>query len=202
MINTQYIIIMPIISIEGNIGSGKSSILNRLEKKYNTIQEDVETWKKEGWLSLFYSDIARYASTFQLRTQLSHIENKNKFIDGINIVERSPVSNKYIFGKMLMEDKFLHEKEYNLIDQVNNLIGWTPDMLIVLLCDPEVCYERIKKRNRDGENIPGIKYLQALHEKHLALKHLAIPVHYIDTTNKTIDEVETLTTLFIENEIK
>jgi len=186
-----------IISIEGNIGCGKSTLLNRLSEWHilNVIQEDVESWKNEGWLELFYSDLKRYSGTFQLRTQLSHIENKKKFKDNfINVIERSPLSNKYIFGKMLMEDGFLHEKEYDIIGKVNDLTGWTPDVLIVLLCDPEVCYERIKKRNREGENIPSLDYLKTLHQKHLDIKNEVkdIEIIYIDTTTKTPEDIENI----------
>lgn len=184
-----------IISIEGNIGSGKSTLLSKLEmcKMLNVIQEDVESWKNEGWLELFYSDIKRYSGTFQLRTQLSHIENKQKFVhDRLNIIERSPISNKYIFGKMLKEDGFLHEKEYDIIGKVNDITGWTPNLIIVLLCDPDVCFERIKKRNRHGENIPSIDYLKALHQKHLELQNdlQDIRTYYVDTTHKTPEEIQ------------
>ena len=184
-----------IIAIEGNIGSGKSTLLEQLNKwnTMNVIQEDVESWKNEGWLELFYSDLKRYSGTFQLRTQLSHIENKKKFrTDMFNVIERSPLSNKYIFGKMLKEDGFLHEKEYDIIGKVNDIAGWTPDIVVVLLCDPEVCFERIKKRNREGENIPSLDYLKSLHQKHVDLKDeiAGIKTFYIDTTHHTSEEIE------------
>jgi deoxyadenosine/deoxycytidine kinase len=182
-----------IISIEGNIGCGKSTLLEHLDKtgSYNIVQEDVETWKSEGWLELFYSDIKRFAGTFQLRTQISHMENKSKFVGSkINIVERSPLSNKYIFGKMLLDDGFLHPKEFEIIGQVNQLIGWMPEYVIMLLCDPDVCYQRIKKRGRQGENIPSIDYLVALHNKHLELqKQFEDRVYIIDTTNLSPESV-------------
>jgi deoxyadenosine/deoxycytidine kinase len=184
-----------IIAIEGNIGSGKSTLLQQLSQwpVLNVIQEDVDSWKKEGWLELFYSDLKRYSGTFQLRTQLSHIENKTKFkTDAINVIERSPLSNKYIFGKMLKEDGFLHEKEYDIIGKVNDLAGWSPDIVVVLLCDPDVCYERIKKRGREGENIPSVDYLRALHQKHLDLKGEIgnKKVYYLDTTHISPKEIE------------
>ena len=184
-----------IIAIEGNIGSGKSTLLQQLSQwpVLNVIQEDVDSWKKEGWLELFYSDLKRYSGTFQLRTQLSHIENKSKFkTDAINVIERSPLSNKYIFGKMLKEDGFLHEKEYDIIGKVNDLAGWSPDIVVVLLCDPDVCYERIKKRGREGEKIPSVDYLRALHQKHLDLKREIgnKKVYYLDTTNISPKEIE------------
>lgn len=177
---------MSVIAIEGNIGAGKSTLLDFLNSKeiFNIVPEDVESWKSEGWLELFYSNISRFAGTFQLRTQLSHMENKTKFCkDKINIVERSPLSNKYIFGKMLMEDGFLHPKEYDIIDQVNRVMGWNPHQIVMLLCDPKVCYERIKKRGREGENIPSLKYLDSLHEKHLDMyKQFESKTFMIDTT--------------------
>jgi deoxyadenosine/deoxycytidine kinase len=185
------------IAIEGNIGSGKSTLLEQLSHWpiLNVIQEDVESWKKEGWLELFYSDIKRYSGTFQLRTQLSHIENRKKFKpDSVNVVERSPLSNKYIFGQMLKEDGFLHEKEYDIIGKVNEIAGWTPDIVVILLCDPDVCYQRIKKRGREGENIPSIDYLKALHKKHLELKNYVDEkkLYYIDTTKATPEDIETV----------
>lgn len=130
-----------IVAIEGNIGSGKSSLLRQLKQNplYNVVEEDVETWKSEGWLKLFYSDMKKFSSSFQLRTQLSHMTNKNKFNDNlINVVERSPLSNKYIFGQTLLESGFLHPLEYSLIDKLNELIGWEPNVVVVLLCDPKV----------------------------------------------------------------
>jgi deoxyadenosine/deoxycytidine kinase len=182
-----------IISVEGNIGSGKTTLLNHIEqtKNFQLVYEDVDSWKDEGWLELFYSNITRYAGTFQLRTQISHMENKKKFVkDKINVVERSPLSNKYIFGSMLNEDKFLHKLEYDVIGKVNDLIGWTPDYVVVLLCDPKVCYERIQKRNRPGENIPSMHYLEALHNKHLELaKMFESKTFIIDTTNLTPQQI-------------
>lgn len=182
-----------IISIEGNIGSGKSTLLSLLTQleTFHIVPEDVESWKNEGWLELFYSNIQRYAGTFQLRTQISHMENKKKFVDDkVNIVERSPLSNKYIFGKMLVEDGFLHEKEYDIIGKVNDLMGWNPDKIVILLCDPEVCYQRIKIRDRQGENIPSLKYLESLHQKHLEMaKQFESNTIMIDTTHLSPQEI-------------
>jgi thymidine kinase len=183
-----------VIAVEGNIGSGKSTLLNHLETQMglNVIQEDVESWKQEGWLELFYSNLQRFSGTFQLRTQLSHIENKKKFKDDLlNVIERSPISNKHIFGRMLMDDGYLHPKEYDIIGKVNEIAGWYPDMVVVLICDPEVCFERIKKRGREGENIPSLDYLKSLHQRHLALKDEIdqVPVIYLDTTNISPDDM-------------
>lgn len=188
---------MVIVAIEGNIGAGKSTLITQLKQRcegYSIFEEDVNSWMKEGMLELFYNNMKRFAFTFQLRTQISHIEHSKKFTEK-NIVERSPFSNKYIFGECLLEDNLLHQQEYTMIDRVNKLIGWEPNMIIVLVCEPEMCMERIKKRNRENENIPNIEYIQHLHKKHIELEkklkndYNNIIVKYIDTTHKTPDEI-------------
>jgi len=60
---------MPVISIEGNIGTGKSTLLNLLEDKFKNIvfvKEPVDEWIKlknnnnENILELFYTDKKRW----------------------------------------------------------------------------------------------------------------------------------------------
>lgn len=188
---------MFIAAIEGNIGSGKSTVIDLLQKNitdYCVYAEDVDSWVKEGILGKFYHNMKEYASSFQLRTQISHIENGKRFSEK-NIVERSPISNHYIFGELLHADGFLNEVEFEMIDRVNRLIGWTPNVVFVLLCEPEECVERIKKRNREDEKIPGIDYIRLLHQKHLELEEKLkndgynTRVIYIDTTHKSPQEV-------------
>jgi deoxyadenosine/deoxycytidine kinase len=189
-----------IVSIEGNIGAGKSTLLKHLsESGYHVVEEDVESWKSEGWLNLFYSDMKRFSGTFQLRTQLSHIENAKKFRPNqLNVVERSPLSNKMIFGSTLLDDGYLHPLEYNIIDQVNRLVGWTPDHLIVLACDPKVCLQRIESRGRPGESIP-LSYLESLHEKHMLLHQTSsCPSLLIDTTYLSPEQVFEQVHLFLK----
>jgi deoxyadenosine/deoxycytidine kinase len=190
-------IIMFIAAIEGNIGSGKSTVIDLLKKNmnnYSVFAEDVDNWVKEGILGKFYHNMKEYASSFQLRTQISHIENGKRFGDR-NIVERSPISNHYIFGELLHADGFLNDVELEMIDRVNQLIGWKPNVVFVLLCHPEVCVERIRRRNREDEKIPGLEYIQLLHKKHLELQERLkndgynTEVIYVDTTYKTPQEV-------------
>ena len=90
-----------IITIEGNIGSGKSTIINNLKDKYNVIEENVKDWK--DWLSNFYKDKKKYSFGFQMQVLLSQMklseilkDNKNN----INIIERSPYTSINIFGKL------------------------------------------------------------------------------------------------------
>ena len=68
-----------IVSIDGNIGAGKSTILAELNNMgYHVFPEDVESWG--SFLEKLYVDPKRWAFTFQMRVihslynQLTEIE--------------------------------------------------------------------------------------------------------------------------------
>ena len=63
-----------IISIEGNIGSGKSTQLDYLKNKYIVKYENVETWKAEGWLKVYYENPKYHAFSFQMRVMHDHMD--------------------------------------------------------------------------------------------------------------------------------
>ena len=63
-----------IISIDGNIGSGKSTQLKNLKEEYIVIHEDVETWKSEGWLEAYYQNPKYHAFGFQMRVMYDHMD--------------------------------------------------------------------------------------------------------------------------------
>jgi deoxyadenosine/deoxycytidine kinase len=152
-----------IIAIEGNIGSGKSTQLNKLEilKKYNIVKENVEEWVENGWLQDFYKNPKENSFRFQMRVLLSRLNyNIIHQYKKINIVERCPQSSVLVFGKNLLNDKILSQNDYHLMEKLlktNNI--WKPDIIIYIDTNFNECEKRINSRNRDGENIP-ISYLE------------------------------------------
>jgi deoxyadenosine/deoxycytidine kinase len=172
---------MPIISIEGNIGSGKSTILKQL-KNYSDdfiyIDEPVDEWlsirdsNDKNILELFYQDQKKYSFSFQilayitrLRSLLNAIKsNPNKII----ICERSIYTDKHVFAKMLYEQNKIEEIEwktykywFDTFKEITKLNG-----IIYVNTDPHTCFERIKKRDRNGESTIPLEYLQECDKKH------------------------------------
>ncbi len=150
---------------DGNIGCGKSSILKKIIENdcidLEVFNEPIHDWDK--WINLFYSDMSKYSFGFQMRVLKSHIDKKD-IQNGI--FERSPLSCQNVFGKILVEDKMMTELEWELTNEFNNDYGWMPDIVVYLKCDPDICYKRIQKRNRDGEQNISIDYLKRLHDKY------------------------------------
>lgn len=158
------------IVIDGNIGAGKTTLLNKLHnsnKTYNVLLEDVLLWKP--WLKLFYKDPKKNSLGFQMRVLLSHLKHINCDISNPKdkyILERSPFTSVYVFGKLLEESGDLSELEYSLCKDYEKKFGWTPDIYIYLYTTPDICYKRIRKRDRDGEESISLDYLTKVHNKY------------------------------------
>jgi deoxyadenosine/deoxycytidine kinase len=199
-----------IFSIEGNIGSGKTTIIENLQKSFKNdpkvvfIREPVEIWQTikdsdgETILAKFYRDPAKYAFSFQVMaysTRLSMLREtiaKNPECTVI-ICERSLDADKHIFAKMLYDD--------GLIEDVNNQIyqrfygefqdEFRLDGIVYIDADADVCKERVAKRARVGEETVSIEYLrkcELYHEKWLSMNDLSARILRIKTNeNVTYD---------------
>ena len=175
-----------IFSIEGNIGSGKSTLIKNIKKhfrfvKYRKIiflQEPVNIWESftdgsKNIIEKFYENQKEWAFSFQMMAYISRISQLKKKISKYNhksyliITERCVETDKNVFAKMLFDEK--------KIDPINHQIylKWFDEFVqdikinghIYLKTEPEISYNRIKKRNRKGENI-SIEYLQKCNNYH------------------------------------
>jgi len=179
-----YILYKMWISIEANIGAGKSTLLRELIKRYpetiNIIGEPLEEWQamideskgNQNILELFYKNIPEYAFSFQMNALKTRIEKNNyeKVENKINIVERSIISDHYIFAKKLKDEGRMNLIEWQVYGAwykwLSKAFNVLPDAMIYLRCSPETSYERVKKRNRPEEESITLEYLQSLHQYH------------------------------------
>jgi deoxyadenosine/deoxycytidine kinase len=171
-----------LISIEGNIGSGKSTIINYL-KSLNIdniifVDEPVNEWinikiNNKNALELFYEDQQNNSFWFQILAYITRLKSLLKTIknnkDKIIICERSIYTDKYVFAKMLYEMGYLNDMEwitynywFDTFKEETKL-----DLILYINTDAEESYKRINIRNRSAEiNTISLEYLQKCHEKH------------------------------------
>lgn len=169
-----------LISIEGNIGAGKSTIIDNLGKKLVgnkeiiLLKEPVDVWESiqetttgENILQKFYKDSRKYAFSFQVMayvTRLSLIRDtiRNNPTCKIIICERSLDADKNIFAKMLYDDNQIEDIHYQIYLRFYNEYAkeYQLDGIVYIDADAEVCHNRIAKRSRDGEAGIPLEYLQ------------------------------------------
>ena len=172
-----------IISIEGNIGSGKSTLVKHLKdvnKDWIFLDEPVTEWEKlkndkgESLLQLFYKDMPRWSYTFQNYAYITRMRklinitkkkyNKQTYI----ITERSVYTDRHVFAEMLLKDGKMTQMEMNMYLNWFNLLHEfaTIDHVVYLRTDSKKCLERINKRSRVGESNITIDYLLSLELQH------------------------------------
>ena len=175
-----------IISLDGNIGAGKSTILNHIKELYENqtdivfLPEPVSEWEtirdrvsNETALEAFYRDQEKYSFPFQMMAYISRLkllqDAVEKYPNAIIVTERCLNTDRYVFAKMLYDSKKLKDIEYQIylkwfdyfIDKFQNL-----QKTIYMKTSPEICLERIRKRSRDGEENIALEYLRSCHNYH------------------------------------
>jgi deoxyguanosine kinase len=176
-----------LISIEGNIGSGKTTCLKRLremEPDWVFIDEPVDSWLSirndagESLLEVFYKDIKRWSYTFQNAACISRGQmimsaveqwQKGNKKSRIVIMERCLETDRNVFAKMLRGDGAIDKIEWTLYDKwyslMNNMLP-SMDCFVWIDTEPNVCYDRIKIRAREGEDGISHEYLSNLDKVH------------------------------------
>ena len=94
------------IVIDGNIGSGKSSTIARIQEltRLPVFLEPITEWTE--YLDAFYKQPDKYALPFNLKVLSSFERWKDNNFKAI--YERSPESCKYIFHKSHYEDGLIN----------------------------------------------------------------------------------------------
>lgn len=197
-VNTR---MMPqIFSIEGNIGTGKSTFLSMLKDHFKEredvffLQEPVDIWMnckdKEGSiLDHYYKDQKEYSFKFQMLAYISRLSILRKAIENTKtkyiICERCLFTDKHVFCKMLYDDGFIDEIGYKIyqlwFDEFNEYAHCIP---VYLRTDPVTSYRRTMLRAREGEIIP-LEYLEKCHRYHEEWLKDAI------TLDATVETIET-----------
>lgn len=176
-----------IISFDGNIGSGKSTFLYKLQEYYSNpinckgrkicfLQEPINMWNtitdKDGKTIIehFYADPHKYSFAFQMMAYISRLSNLNHALKqsyDIIFTERCVHTDKNIFAKMLYASNKLNDIEFQIYNTwYDEFICHIPTIeYIYLRTDPNIAFDRIQKRARLGENI-SLEYITECHNYH------------------------------------
>jgi len=170
-----------VISIEGNIGTGKTTFLRSLKKHFEHrkdicfLDEPVDLWMsckdQEGnILEHYYKDQKKYGFQFQMMAYISRLSILKKALENPEykyiISERSLFTDKHIFCKMLYDEGVIEDIGYQIYNMwFEEFINFSDFVPVYLRTSPDVSYERVLIRSRQGETIP-LEYLKKCHDYH------------------------------------
>jgi len=173
------------VCIEGNIGSGKSKVIEALAAAFPDVPcfpEPVDEWRE--LLDLYYASPTEWAFAFQLKVLLSFQAPVHQQC----IVERSPLATRHVFGQLAFTDNHLNQHQWELFKQYHDVLSWQPDVIFYIDTPAETCKDRIQSRGRACEHKLSVDYLRRIEFQYeTMLRFTQIPLVRFDGSMKPHD---------------
>lgn len=158
------------IVVEGNIGSGKTTLSKMLAEKYDT-RIMLEEFKDNPFLPKFYQDPKQYGFPLELSFLAERYHQKRDELNRTDLFKPSIISD-YSFAKSLVFAKInLDDDEFQLYQSLFKIIHGRlpkPDLLIYLHCSAEKSKRQIEQRGRTYEQEISIGYLKSINEGYIS----------------------------------
>ncbi|MBT8234191.1 MAG: deoxynucleoside kinase [Saprospiraceae bacterium] len=156
------------ICIEGNIGSGKTSLVEKLSVDYNG-HKILEQFEDNPFLPLFYKNPERYAFTVELFFMTERFKQMQNSIAGPDLFTNHMFSDFCFIKTLLFARKNLEKEEYKLFQMLFTVLNKSfpnPDLLVYIHRDVKYLLENIKSRGRHYESDITAKYLQSIQDSY------------------------------------
>ena len=173
------------ITVEGNIGAGKTTLSHLLSKHFNA-RLILEEFAENPFLPKFYESPQQYAFPLELFFMAERYKQLKDLLQTKDMFQNVTVSD-YLFTKCLLFAKVnLPDEEFRLYQKLFDIINpqiVQPDILIYLHTPVNKLQENIKKRNRKYEQSIPNDYLFNLQETYTQyIKQHRIKTLFIDAS--------------------
>jgi len=157
------------ITIEGNIGAGKTTLATKLAAHFNA-KLILEEFADNPFLPKFYEKPQQYAFPLELFFMAERYKQLKDMLQMQDMFSNVVVSD-YLFIKSLLFAKInLKEEEYNLYQKLFEIINpqlVQPDLLIFLNAPVTKLQQNIRHRNRSYEQQIADDYLVSVHDMYM-----------------------------------
>jgi thymidylate kinase len=157
------------VTIEGNIGAGKTTLAHLLSKHFNA-KLILEEFADNPFLPKFYENPSQYAFPLELFFMAERYKQLKELLQNRDLFQHITISD-YMFTKCLLFARVnLPEEEFKLYQKLFEIINpqiLQPELLIYLHSPVQKLQENIKKRNRSYEQSIPDDYLANLQDTYL-----------------------------------
>lgn len=184
------------IAIEGNIGSGKTTLAHMIGDDFNA-KLVLERFADNPFLPKFYDDNDRYAFPLEMSFLADRYSQLSDDLAQFDLFKNFIVSDYYIFKSLIFAQVTLAQEEYVLYRRMFDIMYkeiTKPDLYVYLYQNTERLLENIKKRGREYEQNIEAGYLEKIHQGYTGfikteqnLNTLIIDVSEFDFVNNTED---------------
>ena len=189
------------IAIEGNIGSGKTSLAHKISEDFNG-KCVLERFADNPFLPLFYEDKERYSFPLEMSFLADRYQQLSDDVAQHELFSNFTVADYYVIKSLIFSKITLQEEEYALYKRLFNMMYKElvkPDLYVYLYQTEERLLENIKQRGRDYEQNIEASYLAQIQQGYAEfirsqkdLKIIVIDVTDLDFVNNQEDYIKVL----------
>ena len=175
------------IAIEGNIGSGKTTLATKIAEDFNA-KLILEQFSDNPFLPKFYENPKQYGFTLEMSFLTERYQQMREQLAQTDLFKEFVVSDYDIFKSLIFSKVTLTDDEFVLYRKLFYILYSQiikPDLYVFLYQNTDRLIENIKKRGREYEQNISPDYLKKIHYGYLDFiqKNTAINSLIIDVTD-------------------
>jgi len=154
------------ITIEGNIGVGKTTLCEILQERYNA-KLILEQFTDNPFLPYFYQDPDRYAFPVELFFMTERHKQLQTHLSQPELFSQFTIADYFFIKTLLFARNNLNAEEYRLFQRLFDILKSNfpkPDLIVFLHRPIEELMENIKRRNRSYEQEITAEYLKKIQD--------------------------------------
>ena len=183
------------ISIEGNIGAGKTSLAKLLAEEWQG-KLVLEEFADNPFLPKFYENRERYAFPLELSFLAERYSQLKEVLNSMDMFNRRIVSDYFISKCLIFSKANLSGAEYDLFAKMFYIIEQNlpqPDLMVYLHLPIDQLLENIAKRGRAYEQSISAEYLAEVQQSYMGFikQHPNRKIIVLDTSNLDFVNIQT-----------
>lgn len=173
--------------IEGNIGAGKTSLVQMISRDFNA-KLVLEQFADNPFLPKFYQEPDKYSFPLEMSFLAERYNQLNRELQNFDLFSSFTVSDYYFMKSLIFAQNTLQADEYKLYQQFFKIIYDKmpkPDLYVYLHLDVKNLLKNIGSRGRDFEQQIDSSYLEKIGQGYFSFfkQQEDFPIAIIDTNN-------------------
>ncbi len=157
------------IAIEGNIGAGKTSLVNKIAQDFNA-KTILERYADNPFLPKFYEDQNRYAFSLEMSFLADRFQQISDDLSQLDLFKDFVLADYHVFKSLIFAKVTLSEEEYRLYKKLFDIIYKEmpkPDLYVYLYQNTDRLLQNIRQRGRYYEQEIPAAYLEKINSGYL-----------------------------------
>jgi len=152
------------ITIEGNIGAGKTSLAKKIAEQFNA-KLILEEFEDNSFLPKFYKDPEKYAFPLEMSFLVKRYQQMKNQLTNQDLFKAFTISDYFINKSIIFARKTLQDDEFSLYSKIFNIINLSlpkPELLVYLHLGVDRLKSNIISRGRVYEKNIEKSYLEII----------------------------------------